>query len=222
MFHANTTGNNAGYLIGTAIFSVVFVAAVFAQIYVSDSTPGLTGPPSSPRRRWARRRRLSRPFTGPRLPRRRHYPARLRAGLAHGLVFHARLDPSADRCDAAGGDFLLGDDHLFANARHSAWGLDAANAGLGFEAAPFRRRIARSLRLPTRTQISRVFLFWAAFILTRPLGATVGDLLDKSRHLGGLALSRYYASALLLAAIVALIVVLPQRAARHPSAASSA
>ena len=54
-------------------------------------------------------------------------------------------------------------------------------------------------------------------MLTRPLGATVGDLLDKPHALGGLALSRYYASAVLVAAMLALIVLLPQRAGGHAS-----
>ena len=67
-----------------------------------------------------------------------------------------------------------------------------------------------------RTNVSRVALFWAAFILTRPLGATVGDLLDKPRHDGGLALSRPIASAVIAVFIVACILLLPQRAGRHP------
>jgi uncharacterized membrane-anchored protein len=66
------------------------------------------------------------------------------------------------------------------------------------------------------TGTSRVFLFWAAFILTRPLGATVGDFIDKSTGQGGLALSRPLASAVLFAVIIVLILVLPQRAGRHP------
>jgi uncharacterized membrane-anchored protein len=66
------------------------------------------------------------------------------------------------------------------------------------------------------TQISRTLLFWSAFILTRPLGATVGDLLDKPVANGGLAFGRFYASAVLLAVIVAMIVFLPQRSAQHP------
>jgi hypothetical protein len=61
-----------------------------------------------------------------------------------------------------------------------------------------------------------VLLFWAAFILTRPLGATVGDFLDKPLEHGGLALSRPIASAVLVAAILLLIWLLPQRAGRHP------
>jgi len=66
------------------------------------------------------------------------------------------------------------------------------------------------------THISRTLLFWSAFILTRPLGATVGDLLDKPVASGGLAFGRFYASAVLLAVIVAMIVFLPQRSAQHP------
>ena len=66
------------------------------------------------------------------------------------------------------------------------------------------------------TTISRVFLFWAAFILTRPLGATVGDFLDKPTSHGGLDLSRPLASGVILAVIVLLILVLPQRPGRHP------
>ena len=62
--------------------------------------------------------------------------------------------------------------------------------------------------------MSRTVLFWAAFILTRPLGATVGDFLDKPLNAGGLALSRYSASAVLLVFIAACILLLPQRAAR--------
>ena len=65
------------------------------------------------------------------------------------------------------------------------------------------------------TKVNRVMLFWAAFILTRPLGATVGDFLDKPLDHGGLAFSRPLASAVLAAVIVVLILVLPQRAGRH-------
>jgi len=63
------------------------------------------------------------------------------------------------------------------------------------------------------TMASRVMLFWLAFILTRPLGATVGDFLDKPLQQGGLDFSRPVASAALLAAIILLIALLPQRAA---------
>jgi uncharacterized membrane-anchored protein len=66
------------------------------------------------------------------------------------------------------------------------------------------------------TNASRTLLFWSAFILTRPLGATLGDFLDKPVANGGLAFGRFYASALLAALIVACIVFLPQRAGRRP------
>ena len=66
------------------------------------------------------------------------------------------------------------------------------------------------------TDISRTLLFWAAFILTRPLGATLGDLLDKPLTDGGLAFSRLYASAILAAIIIACVALLPQRAGEHP------
>ena len=68
------------------------------------------------------------------------------------------------------------------------------------------------------TKISHTLLFWAAFILTRPLGATLGDLLDKPHDHGGLEISRYAASGILAAIIVALILILPQRAGVHPGA----
>ena len=73
-----------------------------------------------------------------------------------------------------------------------------------------------------RTNVSRALLFWTAFILTRPLGATVGDLLDKPLASGGFDLSRYYASAILAAFIVVCILCLPQRAGRHGAASEAA
>jgi uncharacterized membrane-anchored protein len=72
------------------------------------------------------------------------------------------------------------------------------------------------------TNVSRVFLFWAAFILTRPLGASVGDFLDKPVSAGGLAFSRPIASAIIAAFIILCITVLPQRAGQHPGAAETA
>jgi uncharacterized membrane-anchored protein len=63
-------------------------------------------------------------------------------------------------------------------------------------------------------------LFWAAFILTRPLGATVGDWLDKPLGKGGLELSRPAASAVLAVVILALIAILPQRPGSHPAAST--
>lgn len=98
----------------------------------------------------------------------------------------------------------------------------ADSAGLGFEVAAlvFAAAIAVVALLWRFTALSRTGLFWAAFILTRPLGATVGDFLDKPLAEGGLALSRYTASAVLVAFIVACILFLPQRAGRHPTRAA--
>lgn len=72
------------------------------------------------------------------------------------------------------------------------------------------------------TRISRTLLFWAAFILTRPLGATVGDFLDKPFDHGGLNLSRPVATAVLAIFIVGAILLLPQRAGVHPGKAKEA
>jgi uncharacterized membrane-anchored protein len=69
------------------------------------------------------------------------------------------------------------------------------------------------------TRLSRTALFWAAFVLTRPLGATLGDFLDKPASQGGLELSRLHASLALLAFLVLCVAVFPQRAARSEDAA---
>ena len=72
------------------------------------------------------------------------------------------------------------------------------------------------------TSLSRVALFWAAFVLTRPLGATVGDFLDKPVAHGGLALSRPLASLVIAAVMVALVLILPQKPGRHPGVSRTA
>jgi uncharacterized membrane-anchored protein len=72
------------------------------------------------------------------------------------------------------------------------------------------------------TKISRTMLFWIAFILTRPLGATVGDFLDKPIGHGGLNLSRPVASAVLAVVILLLIMVIPQRPGQHPGKTAKA
>jgi uncharacterized membrane-anchored protein len=96
--------------------------------------------------------------------------------------------------------------------------------GLGYErgALVFTAGLIAIAAAYFLTNLSRTLLFWAAFILTRPLGATVGDLLDKPVANGGLAFGRFYASAILATLIVGLIVALPQRAGRHPAAAPKA
>jgi len=102
------------------------------------------------------------------------------------------------------------------------WMADAT--GLGYEggALVFSIGLVILAALYYWTEISRVFLFWAAFILTRPLGATIGDLLDKPHSHGGLAFSRPIASAVLAAFIIICILLLPQRAGRHPGQSETA
>ena len=94
----------------------------------------------------------------------------------------------------------------------------ADTGGLGYEggALVFGAGLLVVAALYFWTRVSRVTLFWVAFILTRPLGATVGDFLDKPVSQGGLNLSRPLASAVIAAIIVALIILLPQRPGRHP------
>ena len=72
------------------------------------------------------------------------------------------------------------------------------------------------------TSINRALLFWAAFILTRPLGATLGDFLDKPLDHGGLAFSRPLASLIIGALMLACIFILPQRPGEHPRARAAA
>jgi uncharacterized membrane-anchored protein len=108
---------------------------------------------------------------------------------------------------------------LFSQTLGTALGDWVADTnGLGYEggALVFGAGLAALLGLYLFTNASRTLLFWGAFILTRPLGATVGDLLDKPVADGGLAMSRFYASAILAALIVACILILPQKAGRHP------
>jgi uncharacterized membrane-anchored protein len=89
--------------------------------------------------------------------------------------------------------------------------------GLGYEggALVFSVGLATIAAVYFWTNISRTALFWTAFILTRPLGATLGDWLDKPLANGGLNFSRYYATAILAAIILACIAFLPQRAGSH-------
>ena len=98
------------------------------------------------------------------------------------------------------------------------WVADTNDLGYGGGAILFAGALVGVLALYAFTKASRVTLFWAAFILTRPLGATLGDLLDKPVSSGGFAISRYLASAILAGLIVALIAVLPKRAGAHPGA----
>jgi uncharacterized membrane-anchored protein len=98
------------------------------------------------------------------------------------------------------------------------WMADPTGVGLGYEggALVFAAGLALVAAAYFYTSMSHTLLFWSAFILTRPLGATLGDLLDKPHANGGLALSRFWASAILAALVVICILLVPQKAGRHP------
>jgi len=94
------------------------------------------------------------------------------------------------------------------------WTADTAGLGYTGAALVFGGMLAVVVAVHYGTAVSKTVLFWTAFILTRPLGAVVGDFLDKPIDAGGLALSRYSASAALLLFMLVCIVVFPQRASR--------
>lgn len=94
------------------------------------------------------------------------------------------------------------------------WTADSAGLGYGGGAAVFTLLLLALVAAYYWTRTSRTVLFWSAFVLTRPLGAVVGDLLDKPHSSGGLELSRYSASAVLLGLMMAVIYLFPQRAAQ--------
>ena len=102
------------------------------------------------------------------------------------------------------------------------WVADTGGFGYLGAAAVFGGLLLVVAALALFTRVNRVLLFWTAFILTRPLGAVVGDFLDKPIDHGGLALSRPAASAVLAVAIVALILILPQRPGRGHGQAAAA
>jgi len=95
------------------------------------------------------------------------------------------------------------------------WTADSAGVGYAGGAIVFGSLLAVVVAGYYWTRVSRTVLFWAAFILTRPLGAVVGDFLDKPVDAGGLALSRFLASAVLLSFIAGCIFIFPQRAAKQ-------
>ena len=145
-------------------------------------------------------------------------------GRARLVVLVARLDLGGNRQHAEGGSILLGGDHAVADAGHRARRLAGRHRGSGLRRrrAGLRRGSGGAGGRVLLDRLSRVTLFWAAFILTRPLGATVGDLLDKPVSHGGLHLSRPLASAVIAAFIVGCVLLLPQRAGTHPGQSETA
>ncbi|GAC1629621.1 MAG: membrane protein [Nevskia sp.] len=207
-----------GYLIGTAIFGVLFIGAVLAQIssrrfhptlywatIIASTTVGTTLADLVDRS-------LGIGYAG---------GTTLLAGLliASLLIWHRRLGSiSASSIQSPQAEMFYWITITFSQTLGTALGdWTAGNANLGYagSAVVFSLLLGLVVLLRYATSVSRTTLFWAAFVLTRPLGAVVGDLLDKPLIDGGLALSRYTASAVLLVFIAASLLIFRQRAARE-------
>ena len=205
-----------GYLVGTAIFFALFVVAVAAQIRAQHFRPWLY---------WATI--IASTTVGTTLA---DYADRsLGIGYAGGsallagalavsfIVWHRSLG-SLDIASVASpkSEAFYWLTIMLSQTLGTALGdWTADDAGLGYlgSATIFGGAIVLIALAAMFTRISRTALFWAAFVLTRPLGAVVGDFLDKPLDHGGLALDRYAATAVLVAAIALLVWRLPQRPA---------
>src|SRR4051794_23997558 len=212
-----------GYLIGTAIFGLLLVALVIAQIrarrfnpwlywatIVASTTCGTTLADFSTRS-------LGIGYPGGSL-------LLLACVLASLFAWHRTIGTvDVNKVSSPREETFYWITITFSQTLGTALGDWIADAGLGYSggALVFGAALAVLALLYFATQVNRVLLFWAAFILTRPLGATVGDFLDKPLDKGGLALSRPIASAVLAVLIVILIVILPQRPGRHPGQAEA-
>ncbi|MHB1092119.1 COG4705 family protein [Thiobacillus sp.] len=208
---------NLGYLIGTAIFSVVFLAAVFAQIkaknfhsflywttIIATTTVGTTLADFADRS-------LGIGYAG---------GSTLLLALLLGsfFIWYRTLGTvSISAVNSPKAEMFYWVTIMFSQTLGTALGdWTADTAGLGYTGAAlvFGALLVLVAAAYYGTKISRTLLFWTAFVLTRPLGAVVGDFLDKPLNAGGLALSRYSASATLLVFIVVCILWFRQRAAR--------
>jgi uncharacterized membrane-anchored protein len=204
-----------GYLVGTALFGVALILLVWAQIRAKDFNPWLY---------WATiiasttcgttladfaDRSLGIGYSGGSL-------LLLTCVLLSLFAWHRSLGSiSINSVASARAETFYWITITFSQTLGTALGDWVADAGLGYGggALLFGAALAM-LAIPYfMTRINRVALFWAAFILTRPLGATVGDFLDKPIAKGGLDFSRPLASAVLVSVIILLMLLLPQRAA---------
>ena len=208
---------NLGYLIGTVIFAAVFLAAVFAQIKAKTFQPFLywttiiaTTTVGTTLADFADRS-LGIGYAG---------GSTLLIALLFGSLFiwHRTLGSvSVSTVSSPKAEMFYWVTIMFSQTLGTALGdWTADSAGLGYTGAAivFSALLALVVAAYYWTNVSRTLLFWAAFILTRPLGAVVGDFLDKPLSAGGLALSRYSASAALFAFILTSILLFKQRAAK--------
>jgi uncharacterized membrane-anchored protein len=207
---------NLGYLIGTLIFATIFMIAVSIQIkmkgfhpllywmtIIATTTVGTTLADFADRS-------LGIGYAGGSLI--------LFSLLITCLViwYHSLGAISVDTVITPKAEIFYWTTIMFSQTLGTALGdWTADSAGLGYQGSAyiFSSLLALIAAAYYWTAISRTVLFWAAFILTRPLGAVVGDFLDKPTSAGGLALSRYSASAILLAFILIYILVFKHKAA---------
>ena len=211
---------NLGYLVSTAIFGAFFLAAVSAQIKAKQFHPFLywvtiiaTTTVGTTLADYATRS-LGIGYTGGSV-------LLLGLLLVSLLVWYKTLGSvSVDSLNTPKAEMFYWVTIMFSQTLGTALGdWTADTAGLGYLGAAiiFGGLLATIVVTYHFTNLSRTLLFWVAFILTRPLGAVVGDFLDKPIAKGGLDLSRFSASAALLFVIVACILFFPQPAAKNSS-----
>jgi uncharacterized membrane-anchored protein len=210
---------NLGYLVGTAIFASIFIAAVAVQIAAKNFHPFLY---------WTTI--IATTTVGTTLA---DFADRsLGIGYAGGsaLLFTLLIGSLAiwyrtlgtvavSSISSPKAEAFYWLTIMFSQTLGTAlgdWTADTAGLGYVGGAIVFTVLLGLIVLLAYTTRVSKTSLFWAAFILTRPLGAVLGDFLDKPVSKGGLALSRYSASAVLLVFIVVCILVFKQRAAERP------
>ena len=215
---AVTMSMNLGYLVGTAIFAVIFIAAVIAQILAKKFHPFLywttiiaTTTVGTTMADYADRS-LGIGYTG-------GSAILLTLLLLSLFVWHRTLGSIAvDTVGEPKSEMFYWVTIMFSQTLGTAlgdWVADTGGMGYGGGALIFGALLAIVAALYFWTKVSRTTLFWAAFILTRPLGAVVGDFLDKPLAKGGLDLSRYTASFALLVFMVACILAFPQKPAER-------
>ena len=209
---------NLGYLVGTAIFSVIFIIAVMAQIKAKQFHPALywltiiaTTTGGTTLADFADRS-LGIGYAGG--------TAVLCALLLASLfVWYRTLGSIAvATVSSPKAEAFYWMTIMFSQTLGTAlgdWSADSLEFGYLGSAAIFGALLALVAAAYFWTKISHTALFWIAFILTRPLGAVVGDWLDKPVESGGLALSRYMASLVLSGGMLVLIALFPQRASQH-------
>ena len=207
---------NLGYLVGTGIFAAIFIAAVTIQISAKKFHPVTY---------WTTI--IATTTVGTTLA--DFVDRSLGIGYAGGtailftllmaslLIWHRVLGSIAvDTVSSPKSEMFYWVTIMFSQTLGTAlgdWTADTAGLGYGGGTVVFGAVLAAIAVAYFKTKISHTVLFWAAFILTRPLGAVVGDFLDKPISQGGLGLSRYSASAALLTAIVSCIFIFSHKPA---------